>query len=491
MSTLGGPRSGGSSSSSSSSSIAKKRTKKKPIVIEDEGDFVPYNELSDDPSSSSSEDEGRDGYKKGGYHRVKVGEVYRSSYIIVKKLGWGHFSTVWLARDKTKDRYLALKFVKSASHYSEAARDEIKLLRTCKEKDPEDKFHIVRMEDDFRYEGPNGKHIVMVFEVLGRNLLDLIESHKYGLPVPVVKSITKQILIGLDFLHTTCSIIHTDLKPENVLLVQPINKRKFRKLEAKARQTPVRKADLEAVEQPAVTKVKIADLGNACWVHNHYTDDIQTRQYRSPEAIVRYKYDTKADLWSLACMVFEMLTGDLLFKPKKGKHYSKSEDHLALILELLDQNMPKDLLSGKDARNYFEGGKLIAFKTLKVWVLADVLEQKYKMPREEAEEIAGFMSPMLKLHPADRASAAEMLQHPWLADADTNIPIEFRQGPQGEEEGSHSDRGSSKGSAGSQDEGSEQSMDDDDEEEDEDEASGKQETDEDEGPRTRSKRTRG
>lgn len=49
--------------------------------------------------------------------------------------------------------------------------------------------------------------------------------------------------------------------------------------------------------------VKIADLGNACWVDHHFTDDIQTRQYRSPEVIVGAKWGISADVWSLACMV--------------------------------------------------------------------------------------------------------------------------------------------------------------------------------------------
>ena len=49
--------------------------------------------------------------------------------------------------------------------------------------------------------------------------------------------------------------------------------------------------------------VKIADLGNACWVHRHFTEDIQTRQYRCLEVLIGAGYDTPADIWSLACMV--------------------------------------------------------------------------------------------------------------------------------------------------------------------------------------------
>jgi len=67
----------------------------------------------------------------------------------------------------------------------------------------------------------------MVFEVLGSNLLDLIKKHNYkGIPLQIVKSICKQVLIGLDYLHTNCKVIHTDLKPENVLLYHTLPSRK-------------------------------------------------------------------------------------------------------------------------------------------------------------------------------------------------------------------------------------------------------------------------
>ena len=49
--------------------------------------------------------------------------------------------------------------------------------------------------------------------------------------------------------------------------------------------------------------VKIADLGNACWVSHHFTNDIQTRQYRSPEVILGSKWGASTDVWSMACMV--------------------------------------------------------------------------------------------------------------------------------------------------------------------------------------------
>ena len=59
---------------------------------------------------------------------MHVGEVMINRYVIVQKLGWGHFSTVWLARDMKFNTYVALKVQKSASHYQEAAYDEVEIL---------------------------------------------------------------------------------------------------------------------------------------------------------------------------------------------------------------------------------------------------------------------------------------------------------------------------------------------------------------------------
>ena len=182
-------------------------------------------------SSSSSAEEGADNtaeeedsedYCKGGYHPVSVGETYKDGrYVVIRKLGWGHFSTVWLSKDSTNGRHVALKVVRSAAHYTETAIDEIKLLNKIVQANPDHpgRRHVVSLLDSFEHKGPNGVHVCMVFEVLGENLLGLIKRWNHrGIPMPLVKQITKQVLLGLDYLHRECGIIHTDLKPENVLI---------------------------------------------------------------------------------------------------------------------------------------------------------------------------------------------------------------------------------------------------------------------------------
>lgn len=98
---------------------------------------------------------------------------------------------------------------------------------------------------------------------------------------------------------------------------------------------------------------KICDLGNGCWTHYHFVPKIQTRQYRAPEVIMGIDYDETTDLWSYACMVFELITGDFLFNPRPGDNHKKNDDHLALFMEMLGPMPKKMAMQGNMFEHYF------------------------------------------------------------------------------------------------------------------------------------------
>ncbi|EGV92097.1 Serine/threonine-protein kinase SRPK3 [Cricetulus griseus] len=371
--------------------------------------------------SDEEEQEDPKDYCRGGYYPVKIGDLFNGRYHVVRKLGWGHFSTVWLCWDIQRKRFVALKVVKSAGHYTETAVDEIKLLKCVRDSDPSDpkRETIVQLIDDFRISGVNGVHVCMVLEVLGHQLLKwIIKSNYQGLPVPCVKSIVRQT---------------GKLSKKKRKKMRRKRKQQKRLLEERLRDLQRLEAMEAAVQAEAPfsasnllvnplepqnadkIKIKIADLGNACWVHKHFTEDIQTRQYRAVEVLIGAEYGPPADIWSTACMAFELATGDYLFEPHSGEDYSRDEDHIAHIVELLGDIPPAFALSGRYSREFFNRrGQLRHIHNLKHWGLYEVLMEKYEWPLEQATQFSAFLLPMMEYIPEKRASAADCLQHPWL-----------------------------------------------------------------------------
>ncbi|ELP87206.1 dual specificity protein kinase lkH1, putative [Entamoeba invadens IP1] len=369
-----------------------------------------YDSDSDSLSDMDEEDDVEDvsDYRYGGYHQVRLNEVFNKKYVVKEKLGWGHFSTVWLVEytDQVTGATCngAMKVVRSAQKYTETAKDEIEILRKISVNDPNMRYYCLHLIDSFQHRGLNGIHMCIVTQVGGSNLLSLIRLYHYrGIPLDITKEISKQVLIALNYLHTVCGLIHTDLKPENVLLnfIIDINHVKKRSMVPPAQNI----------------QVMLADFGNANWVNERFTNDIQTRQYRCPEVMLGLHWGCPADIWSHACVIFELLTGDFLFSPKQTMQYSKVEDHFALFIELLGP-LPKEMIDKSPVkRKYFTSDyvlKKIPNTHLKFWALNMVLTEKYKFPQTEATRIAELLLPMLRYNENERATAAQCLENKWF-----------------------------------------------------------------------------
>ncbi|KAH8289633.1 hypothetical protein KR054_008461 [Drosophila jambulina] len=652
----------------------------------EDGEDDEANLVSVDYDSDFMQKESPGQYKFGGYHPVSVGDVFKDRYYAIHKLGWGHFSVVWMCFDSVEERYCAIKMVKSADHFTETARDEIELLNFI----AVSHWHplrdrIVEFTDHFSVSGSHGTHLCLVFEILGDTLLKLIQRSRYqGVPIRNVKQIALQVLEGLYYIHKHCSIIHTDLKPENVLvvandlairtqatrvvtaffkdnahLIKPkratggraashrsvsflfpddggcgpsrptaraedkrsrrcttnsaskntlrtatapatkLTKTAKRKLRARAKRsisfflehrqwlrqqaiedllalaqnnylTPYLAAQavtgklpfmppiegqvflddrdlkqmeqlerMELMERPACSKtgqfmprhaqyigkklprgryseavrmlfnnplefiwhvqrktreldeaererhqlgkvvtprgrkvkqqasstssaiarmmkmvyddgsrraskrrsqlpnmeiiarkdpaleycplkVKIADMGNACWFNHHFTDDIQTREYRAPEVILGAGYNEKADIWSAACLFWELATGDYLFNPQERRgRATLDETHIASIIETCGP-IPKELIvAGSIAHNFIRSnGTLRHIGNLQQRSLSAVLVNKYSWCTSDALEFESFLLPMLDPDPRRRSSALNATMHAWLMEED-------------------------------------------------------------------------
>ncbi|MFS7955149.1 putative protein kinase CMGC-SRPK family [Helianthus anomalus] len=429
--------------------------------------------MSCSSSSASEEDEDFDSYRKGGYHAVRIGDSFAGGrFIAQRKLGWGQFSTVWLAsglkfglmrsviwmRLVRQCKYVALKIQKSAPEFVQAALHEIEILSAITENDPKNEKCVVQLVDHFKHRGPNGQHLCMVLEFLGDSILHLIRYNRYkGINLNKVREMCRCILTGLDYLHRELRILHTDLKPENILLVSTVNPSKDpirsktppilerpegsltggaavnvieKKLKQRARRAVAKIAAERrgGVPEPKPERCldgidfrcKIVDLGNACSADKAVAEEIQTRQYRAPEVILQSGYSFPVDMWSFACTAFELATGEMMFAPKPGPGFSEDEDHLALMMELLGKMPRKIAIGGGRSKDYFDRhGDLKRIRRLKHSSLSRLLIDKFKFPETDAREFAEFLTPILDFDPENRPTAQQCLQHPWLRQTET------------------------------------------------------------------------
>lgn len=156
----------------------------------------------------------------------------------------------------------------------------------------------------------------MVFKPLGKSLYDFIKMNNFaGFPLRLVQSFFKQILRSIGFLHRI-GFTHTDLKPENILLEsQEYYETPFGQYSTKNKYF-----------LPNRDKIRIIDFGGATKYDEYHSSIINTRQYRSPEVILQCcKWDEISDVWSIACIICELYTGELFFPTHSD------EEHLAMI----------------------------------------------------------------------------------------------------------------------------------------------------------------
>ncbi|KZT02281.1 protein kinase [Laetiporus sulphureus 93-53] len=375
------------------------------------------------------EEETWEWYRPDEFYPVRIGEVLKSKYQVVGKLGYGGYATVWLCRDLAEHRHVTLKI--GTCHGLSGELSVSNYLRTIKTSHIGSSL-VREMLDEFEVTSHNQKYQAIVYSPLAitlRGFRKMLTTK--SLPAELLKLVLKHIFLALDFLHTEARVIHTDIQEKNILLGLDDNSAKddLKKFEKQEVEFPSpRKIDSDRIihtSRPLVPRIYnygrpvLCDLGEARFGKLNPMDDIQPYQYRAPEVILDIPWDEKVDIWNVGVLIWDLFENGNLFKTRGGAENKKDNIyHLAHMIALLGLP-PKDFLERSQTDRPWQW-----FDRNGNWKgVADIpktsLEDAEKnLAGEDKALFLHFVRKMLRWKPEERASARELLDDPWLNAVD-------------------------------------------------------------------------
>ncbi|PMD58532.1 kinase-like protein [Hyaloscypha bicolor E] len=226
----------------------------------------PQNPQSQHPKDK---EEGISCYKPDGFHPVRISEIFNNSYIVIRKLGRGRCSSIWLVQDffTSAEKKYAMK-VLGAECCGTGDRNHPGY------------EHVSILHDLFTYKGPNGDHICLIF--------DLYWFDERKIPTPLVQKFMRQLLQALEYAHER-GVIHTDIYVKEGYNLMNLN-------------------------------IALSDWGVASFINRRLTEEIQPLLLRTPGVLLSAPWDEKVDIWNLGALVPELVFGQNMFsaEDKKG-----------------------------------------------------------------------------------------------------------------------------------------------------------------------------
>ena len=386
---------------------------------------------SDSDASLSSDDEYYG--DNGEEFRGKVVNGPKGRYALIDKIGYGAFSSVWLAYNCEKKEYYAIK-IQNAEDYDEG-KVELKILKRILDLNNDNIIHMVdnfiisktrkkmvkikkRRKTTYKEKIICDHFICMVLPLMSGSMYDFSKHTKYksGFSVPIIIRFLKSMLLGLKDIHKRLKIVHSDLKPENVLIsgkserikylidkyekykimdMYKLELDKFKGCSVKRikRERPIilrkchekildemnllsedesetestdeystesisdessTESTDDAPEEDEVLKSNfvLTDFGSSIRIKDIEPEEVQTRYYRAPEILLGLNYSESIDIWSIGCIAAELYTGKILFNPKKNKEYNRDIQHLRLIHDIVG-NVPSNMIKRSKFCNKF------------------------------------------------------------------------------------------------------------------------------------------
>jgi serine/threonine protein kinase len=426
------------------------------------------NSDSDSCSDSCSDSGSGSGSSSSDYANEDLGDEYYgmildNRYILLHKIGIGGFASVWLSyymNDPKKQYYYAIK-IQNPEYYKEGKLEVDTFLKISNIQSE----YLINMIEHFKFKPLQSQKyaICMVFELMACSLYQLIRRGKYkkGLPPDIVYNISLQIIRGVKDIHEKLKMIHTDIKPENILIkgyeknikyiINEVDKynlsnmykelldsekkncllslkktKNIKKLKQVVRNKMKEKVILlmDQIKQNSDSecesekekelededmnniKVVISDFGSIIDLNDYNKKaEIQTRYYRAPEIVLKCGFDERCDIWSLGCSIYEILTGDILFDPEKDGSYSRDFHHIYWFYEICG-DIPKYMIEKSDRKKDFfnKNGKFLANKP-ETWNIKEVIKEEKQIDtidNEKLEEVIDMIDSMLKINPNER-----------------------------------------------------------------------------------------
>ena len=345
---------------------------------------------------------------------------------ILAPLGEGTFGKVLGCYDRVKQEYCAVKVIRNVPKYKAAAKIEVDVLKEIGRRDERDEFHCIRLKESFEHEG----HACLMFDMYGLSLFDFMKKNHYKpFSLALVQKFAKQLIKAVAFMHEL-KMTHTDLKPENVLLEAPgyvrvvsgdvnnANNNATNMATAAAVATTTTTTSACTIKVPVTSAIKLIDFGSTTLEDQYHSTIVSTRHYRAPEIILGTGWSYPCDMWSIGCILIELLTGDALFQTHENM------EHLAMMRNVLG-HMHTDVIkrsSKETIEKYFnsetyelswpEGAKDIeSERAVQAVQPLDIMIRERFECEETGTLLRHLLSRLLEYDPDTRITAKDALNH--------------------------------------------------------------------------------
>jgi serine/threonine-protein kinase SRPK3 len=381
-----------------------------------------------------------------------IGDII-GDYNVIAMLGKGGYSKVWLAYNINDMKYYALKVI-NANDYDDG-KEELKTMSII----PKDEKYINGLKEHFvetRFIDDNAtKFLCIVYYLCAGNLDGLGRKGQYdkGYPPNMVKTFILQTLEALNCVHYKLKGFHGDIKPDNILLCgynnrdkqyidmydkfkfndiysrtkkEYCNEKNIKKLDMEKRQRIRLKVHRAIIDNMEANKedqyrchpnnfnniiVKLTDFGFFCKHTEQFNKPFGTRYYMAPEIILMGDCSEKVDIWALGCMIYELLTGKILFDPHSSPRGSTDFHHLEMMICMCEEFDKSTLHKTKHYKKFFKNDKLRDIKYSDDYKipLVEKLNIKLKEHNINNINIAKLIASTLQLNPKGRPSVRELV----------------------------------------------------------------------------------